>query len=199
MPRRPPPGEPPPRHGRHFHRILPPPPPDWPPPPRFVRHAGRARRGEVRLVLLDLLRDGPKHGYEIIRLLEERSGGQYVPSPGTIYPTLQFLEDAQLIASENEGDRRVYKLTAKGLTKLENHVEAVADFWTRYSQPEFSPGTLHELDFLHHELHELERTVLDGVRALLEGGQAARLRGLRQTLEKAKNQIRDVIAGVNES
>lgn len=152
----------------------------------------------MRLVLLDLLRDGPKHGYEIIRLLEERSSGQYVPSPGTIYPTLQFLEDAHLIASDSEGDRRVYKLTAKGQSKLDNHAEEVAEFWSRYSQPEFSESTMHELDFLHHELHELERTVLDGVRNLLDGGQGARLRNLRQTLERCKNQVRDVIAGVQE-
>ena len=66
---------------------------------------GRARRGEARHLLLDALRDGPKHGYEIIKALELRSGGQYAPSPGTIYPTLQFLEDASLIRAEQQNER----------------------------------------------------------------------------------------------
>ena len=62
-----------------------------------------------RYILLDALRDGPKHGYEIIKTLEERSGGKYVPSPGTVYPTLQYLEDQGLVRATEEADRRIYQ------------------------------------------------------------------------------------------
>ena len=199
--RRPHPGDPPPRHG-HGPPPPGPPPHHWPPPPpRFVPYAGppprggRARRGELRLIFLEALRDGPKHGYEIIRRLNERSSGQYVPSPGTVYPTLQYLEEAELIGSETQGDRRVYRLTAKGAQKLESHAQEVEEFWRRHAQPQLSPANLHELDFLHHELHELQRTVLEGVRILMDSGPAESLRKLRQALEQCKNQARDVIAG----
>ena len=68
---------------------------------------GRARRGDAKFLLLDALQSGPKHGYEIIKAMEERSGGQWAPSPGTVYPTLQFLEDAGFVRAEQSGDRRI--------------------------------------------------------------------------------------------
>ena len=70
---------------------------------------GRARRGEARLSCCwTFCGTGPKHGYEIIKSLESRSGGQYAPSPGTVYPTLQFLEEAGLIRAEQQNERKVY-------------------------------------------------------------------------------------------
>jgi len=156
------------------------------------------RRGEARLIFLDVLREGPRHGYEIIRLLEERSGGQYVPSPGTVYPTLQYLEEAEWIASESDGERRVYRLTPKGQSKLEAHQAEVQDFWHRFSQPAYNSSSLHELDFLHQEMRELERTLMDGVRIGLESGRSDSLRLLRQAVQDCKNQVRDIIAGPRE-
>ena len=96
---------------------------------------GRARRGEARYVLLDTLRDGPKHGYEIIKALEERSAGRYTPSPGTVYPTMQFLEDQGLVRAEQEAERRVYALTEQGRAALESHAADLTDFWARFSGP----------------------------------------------------------------
>lgn len=187
--RRPPPGGPP----HHFHHHGPP-----PPPPRFgppPHRGGRARRGEVRLVFLEVLRDGPKHGYEIIRHLEERSGGRYVPSPGTVYPTLQYLEEAGWIAADSQGERRVFHLTEEGKTRLESSRNDLQEFWERYGQPEFSPSGRHEMEFLHQELHDLERTVLEGARILMGAGQEDALRNLRRALETCKNRARDIITG----
>lgn len=104
----------------------------FPPPPpggqhwayREVRRAGpppwarqvRLRRGDIRQVVLSALADGPAHGYEIIRRLEERSGGLWRPSAGSVYPMLQQLEDEELVTSETEsqGGKRVYQLTDTG-------------------------------------------------------------------------------------
>lgn len=73
------------------------------------------RRGDLRLFLLGVLETGPKHGYELIRILEERFAGLYRPSPGSIYPRLAALEDAGLVAQEG----RDYSLTAAGRTEVE--------------------------------------------------------------------------------
>ncbi|GAA3308391.1 hypothetical protein GCM10020295_70300 [Streptomyces cinereospinus] len=67
---------------------------------------GRARRGDVRASILALLKDRPMHGYEMIQEIAERSGGAWKPSPGSVYPTLQLLEDEGLIASESEGGKK---------------------------------------------------------------------------------------------
>jgi len=79
----------------------------------------RARRGDVRTGLLSLLTDRPMHGYDLIRELEERSGGIWRPSPGSIYPTLQLLEDEGLVTSTEEEGKRVYTITAAGRAELD--------------------------------------------------------------------------------
>ncbi|WP_344032732.1 PadR family transcriptional regulator [Streptomyces luteireticuli] len=75
---------------------------------------GRARRGDVRASILALLQDRPMHGYEMIREIAERSGGAWKPSPGSVYPTLQLLEDEGLISSESEGGKKLFTLTDEG-------------------------------------------------------------------------------------
>ncbi len=79
-----------------------------------LRRPGRAPRGRIRAEILRLLRTGPKHGYELMNLIAEQSGGMWQPSPGSIYPTLQLLEDQGLVESVADGDRRTYRLTAAG-------------------------------------------------------------------------------------
>ncbi|MCB5168699.1 PadR family transcriptional regulator [Streptomyces bambusae] len=74
----------------------------------------RARRGDVRASILALLADRPMHGYEMIQEIGERSGGVWKPSPGSVYPTLQMLEDAGLITSASEGGKKLFTLTEAG-------------------------------------------------------------------------------------
>lgn len=85
---------------------------------------GRARRGDVRASILALLRDRPMHGYEMIQEIAERSGGAWKPSPGSVYPTLQLLEDEGLIASASEGGKKLFSLTDEGRTAAEAGPEA---------------------------------------------------------------------------
>ncbi|MEU6173802.1 PadR family transcriptional regulator [Streptantibioticus parmotrematis] len=80
---------------------------------------GRARRGDVRASILALLKDRPMHGYEMIQEIAERSGGAWKPSPGSVYPTLQLLEDEGLIASASEGGKKLFTLTEAGRTEAE--------------------------------------------------------------------------------
>jgi DNA-binding PadR family transcriptional regulator len=74
------------------------------------------RRGDVRPAILAVLEDEPMHGYQVIRVLEERSGGRWRPSAGSVYPTLQQLQDEGLVRSEEIDGRRTYSLTDEGRT-----------------------------------------------------------------------------------
>ncbi|SEC00086.1 DNA-binding transcriptional regulator, PadR family [Streptomyces sp. PAN_FS17] len=74
--------------------------------------------------MLALLKDRPMHGYEMIQEIAERSGGAWKPSPGSVYPTLQLLEDEGLIASETEGGKRLFSLTEAGREAAESGPEA---------------------------------------------------------------------------
>ena len=89
------------------------------------------RQGEVRLALLSLLDDGPAHGYELMKRLEERSGGMYSASAGTVYPVLQQLEDEGLVRQEEDGGKKVYHLTDAGRDELRLNEEGVDRIWKR--------------------------------------------------------------------
>ncbi len=84
--------------------------------------------GELRLIVLSLIAENPRHGYEITKALEDRSGGFYSPSPGVIYPTLTFLEEAGHAVSSADGNKKVYAITDAGRVYLEeNRIQADAN------------------------------------------------------------------------
>jgi DNA-binding PadR family transcriptional regulator len=83
------------------------------------RGRGRARRGDVRLAVLRLLADEPRNGYQLMQTIEERSGGEWRPSPGSMYPTLSQLEDETLIRSAEADGSRVFEITDAGSEHLE--------------------------------------------------------------------------------
>ena len=81
---------------------------------------------ELQLVLLALLAEQPAHGYELIRMLEERSGGFYAPSPGMIYPALTYLEEIGHAAVSQDGNRKLYTITAAGQAQFAANKEQAA-------------------------------------------------------------------------
>ena len=84
---------------------------------QFEQKAGtRMGRGDVRAAVLALLAEKPMHGYQIMAEIEERSGGSWKPSPGSVYPTLQLLADEGLIRAEESNGRKTYSLTVEGQT-----------------------------------------------------------------------------------
>ncbi len=98
-------------------------------PPMFGRGLKR-ERGDVRAAILALLAEEPMHGYQIITELTERSGGVWSPSPGSVYPTLQALEDQGLVTADKSEGRRVFSLTAEGRTAAEEVADGPAP-WER--------------------------------------------------------------------
>jgi DNA-binding PadR family transcriptional regulator len=92
------------------------------------RGGWRARRGDVKFFILEVLAGGPRHGYDIIAALEEKSGGRYRPSPGSVYPTLQLLEDGGFVTAAEVDGKRVYTITDAGRALLQSKpVEDVHD------------------------------------------------------------------------
>lgn len=100
---------------------------------------GRGRRrmfdsGELRLVLLKLIADEPRHGYDLIRQIEELTGGAYAPSPGVVYPTVTLLDDMDLIvAQQSDGSKKLYAVTDAGKAELEANAEQVEGLIARLS------------------------------------------------------------------
>ena len=88
--------------------------------------------GDLKFVILNLLAEKPRHGYEIIKELEERFGGAYSPSPGTVYPTLSLLEDLGYARSAaDDGNRKVFEITDEGRKYLEENRGTVDDIFGR--------------------------------------------------------------------
>jgi len=100
------------------------------------RRGRRARRmfesGELRLVLLKLIADEPRHGYDLIRAIEDLTGGEYAPSPGIVYPTLTLLQDMGLIEeAAGEGARKPFQVTDEGRAHLEERAKEVDALFER--------------------------------------------------------------------
>lgn len=144
---------------------------------------GRGRRrgrmfegGEMRLLLLRLIADEPRHGYDLIRAIEELTGGAYVPSPGVIYPTLTMLEEMGLIAeTAGEGARKPFEITQEGRAHLDENAQQTEELIERLKtlSPSYHPvggspvwramrnlgmairNRLHRGDVTEESIHEL--------------------------------------------
>jgi DNA-binding PadR family transcriptional regulator len=108
-------------------------PPWGGPPPRW--RGPKARRGDVRAAILAVLAEQPMNGYQLIQEIAERSGGVWKPSPGSIYPTLQQLEDEGLVTADAESGRRTFRLTDEGRTYVADHQDEVSAPWEAMSAP----------------------------------------------------------------
>jgi DNA-binding PadR family transcriptional regulator len=124
------------------------------------------RHGALRLYLLRLLDEHPRHGYEVISLLEDRFLGLYAPSAGTVYPRLAKLEAEGLVEHDEEGGRKVYRLTDAGREELAAHTDELRDL---------------EAD-ITKSVAEMARDVRSDVRASV--------RGLREELKTAAREVR---------
>jgi DNA-binding PadR family transcriptional regulator len=148
-------------------------------------------RGDLKYVILDLLKDQPRHGYDIIRALEGRSGGMYRPSPGSVYPTLQMLEDLGYVEATQQEGKKVYAITDAGRQFLAEQGDVLDDLrsrvagaWGDFTGTASSP----ELSELMHELGDLARVLFRlGSRGVLRDRE--KLRQLRAILQRARADI----------
>jgi DNA-binding PadR family transcriptional regulator len=94
----------------------------------------RMRRGDVRAALLVLLDEGPQNGYGLMQEIERRSGGVWRPSPGSVYPALQQLEDEGLVRADESGDRRLFHLTDEGRAHVAEHRDELGEPWATVTE-----------------------------------------------------------------
>lgn len=102
-------------------------------PPRGGWRGPKARRGDVRAAILAVLAEEPMNGYQIIQEIAERSGGVWKPSPGSVYPTLQQLEDEGLVRADESSGRRSFHLTDAGQQYVDEHAAEVSAPWESMS------------------------------------------------------------------
>jgi DNA-binding PadR family transcriptional regulator len=97
--------------------------------------AGRMlAQGDLRLIALALIAEQPRHGYEIIKVLEDKTAGWYSPSPGVIYPTLTYLEEVGYVTAQSEGAKKLYSITEEGRAHLEQNRDFVDAVLERFSR-----------------------------------------------------------------
>ena len=146
-------------------------------------------QGDLKYVILRLLDEKPRHGYEIIKELEDRFGGAYSPSPGTVYPTLTMLEDLGYARSTpEEGGRKIYEITPEGRAYLTEHRSTVDDIFDRIATfgESFFGGPMMAVN---HAFKDLARAVYGT--APRHSKDADRLRRIREILERAAKEVEE--------
>jgi len=152
----------------------------------------RAERGEIRFLVLDAIKERPRHGYEVIQHVEQRARQSYRPSPGVIYPTLQMLEElGQARIVEQEG-RKAYEITEAGRTELEQNVAAVEDFYRRFEDDPW--------DAQAGDIRDVMVSVARLIKAFKQGARRGRMtpetvRAIGAALDQAIERIEDALHG----
>ncbi len=149
----------------------------------------RQRRGDIKFVLLELLSDQPRHGYELIKILEERSSGFYRPSPGVIYPTLQLLEEEGSLTSEMVEGKRVYTITDAGRKLLEDQEET----WGQGFGPRWGRHRSQEMP----QLTELNRAIMALYESAVHAaryGTPEQIAAVQAAIESANKQVHSILA-----
>lgn len=152
---------------------------------RFRRRQQMFESGEVKYVILRLLKEKPRHGYEVIKALEEKMGGWYTPSAGTVYPTLQLLEDQGYVRVVETEGKKVYHITAEGERFLEEHRDVVDDILDRVREAVrgFAGGSMGELN------HAFARLAKLAYRDAWRGGSEETVRQIIEILKRAAEEI----------
>jgi len=145
--------------------------------------------GDLRLVLLALIESKPRHGYELIKELEQKFGGGYAPSPGSVYPTLTLLEELGYVRSAaSEGTKRLFEITAEGRQYLREHQAALDSAMARMEMAARAASGEAPPEALHHAMHTLKASLLfhrggwsasetERVRQIIEGAAESIARG----------------------
>jgi DNA-binding PadR family transcriptional regulator len=144
----------------------------------------RARRGNIRAAILALLGEGPMHGYQIMSELSERSGGVWRPSPGSVYPTLQQLEDEGLVEpAESESGRRVFRLTQAGHEEAARHTGQAP--WEAVGE---------QADDALFELRDLVSQVLAATRQVAQAGTTRQVSAAQDVLRATRKSLYRLLA-----
>jgi DNA-binding PadR family transcriptional regulator len=160
-------------------------------PGRGPRGRGRkARRGDIRTAALLLLAEEPRNGYQIMQVIEERSGGAWSPSPGSVYPALAQLEDEGLIRTEESEGRKLFAITDAGRKAVAERGEDRPAPWEQMSD-EFSPGL--------RELGKLMREVAFAFSQVMRTGSEAQVALAGEVLARTRKELYRILADGEEA
>jgi DNA-binding PadR family transcriptional regulator len=146
------------------------------------------QKGDLKYVILDLLKDKPRHGYEIIRELEEMSHGMYKPSPGAVYPTLQMLEDLDYTVCANQDGKKVYSITEAGINFLEERKDQTNGVKNQM-KTRWGFRNIGRMAMVMKEYHALENLLGKAIRQLDE----EKAKEVRDVLTRAYDEIENII------
>ena len=146
------------------------------------------QKGDLKYVILDLIKDKPCHGYEIIRILEERSHGFYTPSPGAVYPTLQLLEELGYIEATEQDGKKVYTITDEGKQFLSDR-EHFAEDIKKHMREHWSPKNTTEMRETMAEIGRIGRLIGRSFRNI----DAEKIRRIREVISRAYNDIETIL------
>jgi DNA-binding PadR family transcriptional regulator len=155
---------------------------------RGSRRRSSFQKGDLKYIILDLIKDKPRHGYDIIRELEEQSYGLYKPSPGVIYPTLQMLEEMGYAQSTEQEGKKVYSITEEGLQFLVKRKD-IADGVKSQMKKKWSFKNIGRMAMVMKEYHALEHVLSRGFRSL----DADKTQRIRDVLIEACDNIESII------
>ena len=159
--------------------------------PPFGRRNSWFEPGEIRLAILSLLNEGPRHGYDLMKTMAARWGSARRISAGSVYPTLQQLEDEGLITSKREDGRRVYELTDAGRAELEENAEIVENMWKRAAGYEdWARWISPEMVMMWTPLGAVMKSTMRAVKK--SHGDELLLRKIHGILERAKRELDDL-------
>jgi DNA-binding PadR family transcriptional regulator len=151
-------------------------------------HYAHFSKGDLKYVILDLIKDKPRYGYEIIRALEDRSLGFYKPSPGAVYPTLQMLEEMGYISCTEQDSKKVYSITQEGLKFLKER-KGIADEIRDHMKRHWNPKNVGEFAETMFQLHRAGSKMKRRFRNL-EPGQMQRI---KEVVSRACKEIEAIL------
>jgi DNA-binding PadR family transcriptional regulator len=155
----------------------------------FGERESHFQKGDLKYVILDLLKDKPRHGYEIIRELEEMSHGLYTPSPGAVYPTLQMLEEMGYAEATERDGKKIYTITEEGLKFLDERQDS-ADEVRSHIKHKWSFKNVGKMAMMMKEYHALEHLLSRALR----GQDAEKLQRIREVLSATYKEIEAIMA-----
>ncbi|MCX6013652.1 MAG: PadR family transcriptional regulator [Chloroflexi bacterium] len=145
-------------------------------------------RGDLKYIVLDLLKEKSRYGYEIIMAIDERSSGLYKPSPGVIYPTLQMLEEMEYARSEENDGKKVYSITGAGLRFLTERKREADEVRSKIKH-RWSFRNMGRLAMLMKEYRQLEQLLRNSCRLLDED----RTQRIRDILSRTYEEIETIV------
>jgi DNA-binding PadR family transcriptional regulator len=165
------------------------------------RSGPRVRRGDVRTAILDVLHkavrwEEPINGYQVIQQIGERSNDAWRPSPGSVYPTIQQLQDEGLVESDDEHGRRSIRLTAEGVRYCEEHVDELAAVWAPFERGGTGRGEERGADF--SDLKPEIGQVMGAVWQIVTSGSDQQRRAAIDILADTRRRLYGVLADGHE-